>query len=443
MLARVCAAGLFACSILAYAQAPILPPAPLPNFFSGETSTTPAGQPNNGWYWLAFPNQSLFGYYYWGFYSSGSIIYHEDLGFESYLSDSSDPTGNSAYLYDFTSQGWFWTTTSYFPWVYSTSLGTWLQYVIATPNQDYTSAPRVFNDQNMGQNIQLGPAADALTGGGESLTLLLHGAAGSGTNSASNVVNGMVQLLSGSTVLCTMTWNRPAAPAAPTVVFDTNAAGCSFLSNPITVISAPVSTVNTPQGQYPDPTAVEIQINLNYASGTYTVQSCYPLTNCGSFTSMGTIALTGAVTVAAAAAATSVTINTTTYALAASIPLSQGPYTLRSGSSGTQANTVMAYSYFDGNNKLQTAAPTSPNASASGSCPWNCSGGSCSTPLTPAPVASPAPVISGVSGFLQSGGTSTITINGNYFGSVAGAVSFCTWGVSPCQGIPTDGLPMS
>jgi len=241
----------------------------------------------------------------------------------------------------------------------------------------------------------------------------------------------MVQLLSDSTILCTLTRTR----SSRAVTFDTNAAGCSFLSNPITAISAPVSTVNTPQGQYPDPTAVEIQINLNYASGNYTVQSCYPLTNCGSFTNMGTVTLTGAVTVAPLLNAASITVDNVTYQSAASF--AAGSHILSSSSSSVAANTVMAYSFFDGTNLYRTGAPSVPNASASSSCPWGCSGGTCSTPLPPTP--SPAPLIYSVTDLqgnqnptIYPGVPTTFIITGEYFGGTQGNLGFCPDGANPC-----------
>lgn len=70
-------------------------------------------------------------------------------------------------------------------------------------------------------------------------------------------------------------------------------------------------------------------------------------------------------------------------------------------------------------------------------CPWTCGQGSCQAPIPP-PQPGPAPIISanGISGHLQAGGTSTITISGSNFGSTAGALGFCGGGVTPLPGDP-------
>jgi hypothetical protein len=111
-------------------------------------------------------------------------------------------------------------------------------------------------------------------------------------------------------------------------------------------------------------------------------------------------------------------------------------------SPSSQAGTSgRAYQYADSVLNNVSLAPQDYEVEAGGSCPWTCHGGNCSAQLPP--LAGPAPVISpnGITGTLQAGGTSTITISGSNFGNVPGALGFCAGGVSPCQVIPLDGTP--
>ena len=109
--------------------------APRANFFNGER---PLGA--NGVAYLSFPNGRAFGFYAHLSEASG-FIFHFDFGF-AYLVDAGN--GN-AFLYDFASQGWFYTGTGLWPFVYDFNLGAWLRYE-ADPNRPgrYTSGPRRF-----------------------------------------------------------------------------------------------------------------------------------------------------------------------------------------------------------------------------------------------------------------------------------------------------------
>jgi len=110
-----------------------------PPFFTGEVSLA------NGVYYLQFPDSNLFGYYG---YLSGGWIYHFDLGYE-YV----DPgNGSEVYLWDDTSQHWWYTNASLFPYLYDFTLNAWLYYYPATNNAGhYTTNPRSF--KNLSTNV--------------------------------------------------------------------------------------------------------------------------------------------------------------------------------------------------------------------------------------------------------------------------------------------------
>ncbi len=107
-----------------------------PEFFIGEVSL------GSGVYYLQFPNGTLFGYYN---FPSFLIVYHYDLGFESFV-DALD--GNAgAYLYDFASSHWFYTSPSLFPYLYDFALNAWLYYFPNTKSAGhYTTNPRYFSN---------------------------------------------------------------------------------------------------------------------------------------------------------------------------------------------------------------------------------------------------------------------------------------------------------
>ena len=101
------------------------------------------------------PTGILFGYYSYAFFP---VLYHVDLGFVYFL-DANDGA-NGAYLYDFTSQTWFYTSPTFpFPYLYDFSLNTTLYYFpdATAPNQDrYTRNPRLFYNFSTGQIITKG-----------------------------------------------------------------------------------------------------------------------------------------------------------------------------------------------------------------------------------------------------------------------------------------------
>ena len=112
-------------------------------FFTGEDSL------GSGVYYLQFPNGNLFGYYN---FPSFPIFYHYDMGFEAFI----DGGNGAAYMYDFTSGHWFYTSPSLFPYLYDFTLTNWLYY-FPNPNSPghYTSNPRYFSDITTGKIINM------------------------------------------------------------------------------------------------------------------------------------------------------------------------------------------------------------------------------------------------------------------------------------------------
>ncbi len=105
-----------------------------PAFFTGAVSL------GGSVYYLQFPNGNLFGYYN---FLNFPILYHYDLGFEAFV----DGGNGDAYLYDFATGHWFYTSPSLFPTLYDFSLTSWLYY-FPDPNNPghYTTNPRYFSN---------------------------------------------------------------------------------------------------------------------------------------------------------------------------------------------------------------------------------------------------------------------------------------------------------
>ncbi len=131
--------------LLNMANQKLLEVAEPPEFFVGEVSL------GGGVYYLQFPNGDLFGYYN---FPSFPILYHYDLGFEAFV-DALD--GNAgAYLYDFASAHWFYTSPSLFPYLYDFTLNAWLYYFPDTKRQGhYTTNPRYFSNLTAGTIIAM------------------------------------------------------------------------------------------------------------------------------------------------------------------------------------------------------------------------------------------------------------------------------------------------
>ena len=103
-------------------------------FFTGQV---PLGR---GVYYLQFPDANLFGYYN---YPASSILYHYDMGFEAFIPGS----GTDVYLFDFTSNHWWYTSTTLFPYLYDFSLNTWIYYFPDTKSTGhYSTNPRYFSN---------------------------------------------------------------------------------------------------------------------------------------------------------------------------------------------------------------------------------------------------------------------------------------------------------
>jgi hypothetical protein len=107
-------------------------------FFTGEVSL------GGGVYFLRFPDGKPFGYYN---FPSYPILYHYEMGFEAFI----DGGNGAAYLYDFTSGHWFYTSASLFPYLYDFTLSNWLYYFPDASNQGYTTNPRTFANLGTGK----------------------------------------------------------------------------------------------------------------------------------------------------------------------------------------------------------------------------------------------------------------------------------------------------
>jgi hypothetical protein len=74
------------------------------------------------------------------------------MGFEAFVNGGN----GAAYLYDFTSTHWFYTSSSLFPYLYDFTLNHWLYYFPATNNPGhYSSNPRSFSDLTTGKIITM------------------------------------------------------------------------------------------------------------------------------------------------------------------------------------------------------------------------------------------------------------------------------------------------
>ncbi len=113
-----------------------------PSFFTGETDE------GGGAWFLKFPGSGVvFGYYNYQFFP---ILYHYDLGYESFVDANDGKQG--AYLYDFATGHYFYTTPGLFPYLYDFSLNAWLYYFPDSNNPGhYTTNPRTFSNLTTGK----------------------------------------------------------------------------------------------------------------------------------------------------------------------------------------------------------------------------------------------------------------------------------------------------
>lgn len=99
-------------------------------------------------YYLAATTNNPFGYYSLAYYP---YVYHVDLGFE-YFFDAQNST-DGAYLYDFTSGHFWYTSPTLFPYLYDFTLTNWLYYFPVlngngTQSGYYYTNPRIFHEFN-------------------------------------------------------------------------------------------------------------------------------------------------------------------------------------------------------------------------------------------------------------------------------------------------------
>jgi hypothetical protein len=116
-------------------------------YFVGPPAAFFNGQVNlgGGVYYLQFPNNNLLGYYA---FVATSIVYHYDMGYEAFIPGSA----SDVYLYDFTSRGWLYTSSTLFPYLYDFTLNAWLYYFPDTKNPGhYTTNPRYFSNLATGK----------------------------------------------------------------------------------------------------------------------------------------------------------------------------------------------------------------------------------------------------------------------------------------------------
>jgi YD repeat-containing protein len=114
-----------------------------PAFFNGQD---PLG---SGVYYLQFPNGNLFGYYN---LTNFPIFYHYDMGFEAFI----DGGNGQAYLFDFASGHWWYTSASLFPYLYDFTLNTFIYYFPDPMNAGhYSTNPRYFSNLTTGKIIMM------------------------------------------------------------------------------------------------------------------------------------------------------------------------------------------------------------------------------------------------------------------------------------------------
>jgi uncharacterized protein (TIGR03437 family) len=111
--------------------------------------TTEVGLGDNIFY-MAFPNNNVFGYYSFSLGSGGTSnawMYHFDMGYEYLIPES----GGSMYMYDLASNHWWYTSSSLFPYLYDFTLNAWLYYFPNTQMAGhYSTNPRYFSNLTTG-----------------------------------------------------------------------------------------------------------------------------------------------------------------------------------------------------------------------------------------------------------------------------------------------------
>jgi hypothetical protein len=99
--------------------------------------------------YLEFPDGTPFGYFT---YSGFPFIDHEDMGYE-YFINANDGQGG-AYLFDFQSNGFWYTSPTLFPYIFDFNSNAWLYYYPDSSQAGhYTTNPRLFFNYNTGEVI--------------------------------------------------------------------------------------------------------------------------------------------------------------------------------------------------------------------------------------------------------------------------------------------------
>ena len=267
--------------------------------------------------------------------------------------------------------------------------------------------------------------------------------------------------LIGDTATCTLTGTGDSATASATVWAQIVSAPAQYLLT--TTVNPPGAGTITPSGWYDGGLSVPVSATPN---GSYVFTGFSGGLTCA--TSPQYVTMNGPVSVTANFVNPTGlrVVSSTPYFLPFSVdctPCATGSCLFSAQSGGdtltvTQTvppstGRVPAYQYSapDGSVAPQEIAlpsdPIDPIDGGGNGCSWTCRNGSCRAPI---PVGQPqaAPIIAAPLGgtyavssdpagqnpaILYPGGPTLIYINGTNFGSVAGSVSFCTAGGSPCS----------
>ncbi len=123
--------------------------APGDPFFNGELSV------GGGFFYLVMQDGSPFGFYSFAQGTANSptaTIFHADMGFEYVI--PAGGAGAGVYMYDFSSNHWWYTGSTLFPYIYDFNLNSWLYYFPNASSQGhYTTAPRYFYQFSTGKIV--------------------------------------------------------------------------------------------------------------------------------------------------------------------------------------------------------------------------------------------------------------------------------------------------
>jgi hypothetical protein len=118
-------------------------------FFNGELSV------GGGFFYLVLQDGNPFGFYSFAQGTANSpttTIFHADMGFEYVIPGGG--AGAGVYMYDFSSNHWWYTSSTLFPYIFDFNLNSWLYYFPNTSSQGhYTTAPRYFYQFSTGKIV--------------------------------------------------------------------------------------------------------------------------------------------------------------------------------------------------------------------------------------------------------------------------------------------------